>query len=98
MTDILTELQPGCDSGLRLLSSEEIDLVTGGRRGGALSAVIANALATGASTYTQASTRTYAFTLGNVSVAIGWGFGIAVGVGPGSTATVAIGASASATA
>jgi hypothetical protein len=84
---------------VRLLTAEEIDLVTGGghsNHGGALATIVANALAGGNSTFTQALTRTYAFNVGNVSIAFGFGFGIAIGVGPGSTAVVSIGASAGA--
>jgi hypothetical protein len=95
MTGILTEFQPEPVQELRLLTAEEIDLVTGGK-GGALAAVLANVFAGGSSTFAQATTRTYAFHIGNVSIAFGFGFGIAIGIGSGSAAQVAIGASASA--
>ena len=102
MTGMITDLRhEGLE--MRLLTADEIDLVTGGKgaggwnvghhnnkggtpSGGGLAEVIANALATGNSTFTETVTR--AFTIGDISVALG--FGIAIGVGAGSSAGVSI--------
>ena len=102
MTGMVTDLRHEGPE-VRLLTADEIDLVTGGKGvggcdfghhnkvgtpsiGGGLAAVIANVLATGDSTFTEAVTR--AITIGDVSIAIG--FGIAIGVGAGSSAGISI--------
>jgi len=102
MTGMITDLQHEGPE-MRLLTTDEIDLVTGGKgiggfdvghhkqggspsSGGGFAAVIANALATGDSTFTETVTR--AITIGDISIA--FGFGIAVGVGAGSSAGISI--------
>ncbi len=104
MSGFTAEIQPKTMPEFRLLTLEETDLVVGGRHthggfftgggspqpGGGFAQAIANALASGASTFTEAVTRTVAFSIGNISVAIGFGYGIAIGVGPGSAASVGV--------
>jgi len=102
MTSIITDLRHQ-EPGMRLLTADETDLVTGGKGiggfdvghhnkggspsiGGGFGVVIANALATGDSTFTETVTR--AITIGDISIA--FGFGIAIGVGAGSSAGISI--------